>query len=201
MAVREVLKMGHPVLRIKAEPIPREEILTREFKELIQDMFETMEAEEGIGIAAPQIGVSKQVAIVGVPKDNPRYPDTDQGQDQDQDEDEDPFDILVVINPTVTVVDETKSGFWEGCLSVPGLRGYVERPKVIKVEYTDLEGQAQVMEAKGFAATVFQHELDHLDGVLYVDRVEDKTKLAFIEEFMEYHDDNDDIYEGEGSEE
>lgn len=184
MAVREVLKMGNPALRIKAKPVTPDEIKGQEFKELIQDMFETMEAEDGIGIAAPQIGVSKQVAIVGIPKDNPRYPDA-----PEEDEDENPFDILIVINPTITVVDETKSGFWEGCLSVPGLRGYVERPKVIKVEFTDLEGLNQVVEAKGFAATVFQHELDHLDGVLYVDRVEDKTKLAYIEEYMEFHDD------------
>lgn len=186
MAVREVLKMGHPTLRVKASPIPKEEILSQEFKELVADMFETMEAEDGIGIAAPQIGVSKQVAIVGVPKDNPRYPDAP----QDEDEDEFDFDILVVINPTITVVDDTKSGFWEGCLSVPGLRGYVERPSKIKVEFTDMEGNPQVKVVSGFAATVFQHELDHLDGVLYVDRVEDKTKLSFIDEYLEFHDDS-----------
>lgn len=185
MAVREVLKMGHPTLRVKAQPISQEEILSTEFKELVADMFETMEAEDGIGIAAPQIGVSKQVAIVGVPKDNPRYPEV---------EEEDPevdFDILVVINPTITVIDATKSGFWEGCLSVPGLRGYVERPSKIKVEFTDMEGKPQVQEVSGFAATVFQHELDHLDGVLYVDHVEDKTKLAFIDEYLEFHDDQE----------
>lgn len=185
MAVREVLKMGHPTLRVKAQPISQKEILSTEFKELVADMFETMEAEDGIGIAAPQIGVSKQVAIVGVPKDNPRYPEV---------EEEDPevdFDILVVINPTITVIDDTKSGFWEGCLSVPGLRGYVERPSKIKVEFTDMEGNTQVQEASGFAATVFQHELDHLDGVLYVDHVEDKTKLAFIDEYLEFHDDQE----------
>jgi peptide deformylase len=186
MAVREVLKMGHPTLRVKANPIPLEEIQSREFRNLIQDMFETMEKEEGIGIAAPQIGISKQVAIVGVPKDNPRYPETPESEEDDD------FDILVVINPKVTVMDETPSGFWEGCLSVPGLRGYVERPSKIKVEFTDLEGEAQVMEVSGFGATVFQHELDHLDGVLYVDRVSDITKLSYMEEYLEFHDDLDD---------
>lgn len=184
MAVREVLKMGHPTLRVKAEPISKEEINSAEFKQLVADMFETMEAEDGIGIAAPQIGVSKQVAIVGVPKENPRYPEVEE-EEEDLD-----FDILVVINPTITVVDDTKSGFWEGCLSVPGLRGYVERPSKIKVDFTDMEGNPQSQEVSGFAATVFQHELDHLDGVLYVDRVVDKTKLAFIDEYLEYHDED-----------
>lgn len=183
MAVREVLKMGHPTLRVKAEPIPVEELKSKDFKDLIADMLETMEEEEGIGIAAPQIGVSKQVAIVGVPKENPRYPDLPEDEEPEVD-----FDILVVINPTITVLDDTPSGFWEGCLSVPGLRGYVERPSKIKVDYTDIHGEKQVIEASGFAATVFQHELDHLDGVLYVDRVEDKTKLAFMDEYMEFHD-------------
>lgn len=182
MAVKEVIRMGHPTLRVKASPVPVEEIQTHEFKSLIQDMFETMEAEDGIGIAAPQIGISKQVAIVGVPKDNPRYPDVE------IDDEEDDFEILVVINPKITVIDDEKMGFWEGCLSVPGLRGYVERPKKIKVEFLDLEGNQQVVEAQGFAATVFQHEIDHLEGVLYVDRVEDKTKLSFIEEYVKYID-------------
>lgn len=185
MAVREVLRMGHPTLRVKAQDVSLEELQSPEFKQLIQDMFETMEEEEGIGIAAPQIGVSKKVAIVGIPKENPRYPEM-----EDQ-EDEDPFEILVVVNPKITVTDESKSGFWEGCLSVPGLRGYVERPKAISVDYIDLEGNAKTIEASGFAATVFQHELDHLDGVLYIDRIEDKTKISFIEEYMEFIEDEE----------
>ena len=186
MAVREVIKMGHPTLRVKATPVDPEEIQTPEFKQLVADMFETMEAEDGIGIAAPQIGISKQVAIVGIPKDNPRYPEVETDEDEEPD-----FDILVVINPTVTVIDEAKSGFWEGCLSVPGLRGYVERPSKIKVDFTDMDGKQHSKEVDGFAATVFQHELDHLDGILYVDRVEDKTKLAFIDEYLEFHDDEE----------
>lgn len=180
MAVKEVIKMGHPTLRVKAQPVPVEEIQTESFQNLIQDMFDTMEAEDGIGIAAPQIGVSKSVAIVGVPKDNPRYPDVE------EDEDDFGFDILVVINPKITVIDDEKMGFWEGCLSVPGLRGYVERPKKIKVNFLDMEAKEQTMEISGFGATVFQHEIDHLDGVLYVDRVEDKTKLAFIDEYLKF---------------
>jgi peptide deformylase len=184
MAVREVLKMGHPTLRVKSIPVDPKEIHSQEFKELIQDMFETMDAEDGIGIAAPQIGVNKQVAIIGVPKENPRYPDSEpESEDDDSD-----FDIVVVINPKITVTDPTLRGFWEGCLSVPGLRGHVERPSGIKVEFLDIDGNPQVIETNSFAATVFQHEIDHLEGILYVDRVSDKSKLAFMDEYLEYHD-------------
>ncbi len=192
MAVREVLKMGHPTLRVKAELISQEELQSPDFKQLIQDMFETMEEEQGIGIAAPQVGISKQVAIVGIPNENPRYPELEE-ESKNSDE-EDDFTILVVVNPKVTITDPETSGFWEGCLSVPGLKGYVERPKAIRVDYTDLEGKPQSIDADGFAATVFQHELDHLDGVLYVDKIADKTKLSFMDEYLEF-------IENEGAEE
>lgn len=186
MAIREVIRMGHPTLRLKAKEVSLEEIQTPEFKALVQDMFDTMAEEEGIGIAAPQINVSKQVAIVGIPHDNPRYPDA-----PEEDEDDPGFDVMVVINPKITVTNEEKSGFWEGCLSVPGLRGYVERPKGVKVDFIDIHGEAQTIELNGFGATVMQHELDHLEGVLYVDHVKDITKLSYIEEYMEFHDDED----------
>ncbi len=194
MAIKEVLKMGNPTLRVKCSPVDPKEIHTPEFKQLIQDMFDTMNEEEGIGIAAPQIGVAKQVAIIGVPKDNPRYPDVENEEakedHEDQEVEEDDFEIIVVVNPKITVTDPKIRGFWEGCLSVPGLRGYVERPSGVKVEYLDLEGAPQVIETSSFAATVFQHEIDHLDGVLYVDRVTDKTKLAFIDEYLDYHEES-----------
>ncbi len=195
MAVREVLKMGNPTLRVKCDPVDPSELNTPEFKQLIQDMFETMNEEEGIVIAAPQIGVSKQVAIIGVPKENPRYPDLDENEGEEGEEEgesEDDFDIIVVVNPKITVTDPTLRGFWEGCLSVPGLRGHVERPSGIRVEFLDLDGKPQVIETNSFAATVFQHEIDHLDGILYVDRVTDKTKLAFIDEYLDYHEDSED---------
>ncbi|MBC96935.1 MAG: peptide deformylase [Halobacteriovoraceae bacterium] len=188
MAVKEVLKMGNPTLRVKSEPVDPSEISTPEFKQLIQDMFETMDAEDGIGIAAPQIGVNKQVAIIGVPKENPRYQDLEDADQNDEDDEAEGFEIVVVINPKITVTDPTLRGFWEGCLSVPGLRGFVERPSGVRVDFLDLEGKAQTIETTSFAATVFQHEIDHLEGILYVDRVEDKSKLSFIDEFMKYHD-------------
>jgi len=175
MAVKKVIRMGHPVLRQTAAPLTDEEIRSSETKDLVQDLLETMAAEDGIGIAAPQIGVSKQVALVGVPEDSERYPDADETP------------LYVVINPKIKFLDETPQGFWEGCLSVPGLRGYVERPRKIQVDFKNLEGEDQSLVLEDFDATVFQHELDHLFGVLYVDRIKDSKQLMYTEEFVEFY--------------
>ena len=94
--------------------------------------------------------------------------------------------LTVFVNPRIEVVDPEPAGYWEGCLSVPGLRGYVERPQFVRVTYQDLDGKSHVLELKGFLATVFQHEFDHLDGVLYIDRMNDSTKLVFDEEYVRY---------------
>ncbi len=174
MAIKKVLRMGHPILRLKAAPLGREEILSQETQQLFQDMLDTMKAEEGIGIAAPQIGVSKQVALIGIAKDNSRYPEAPE------------YDLLFVINPVIKVLDEQREGYWEGCLSVPGLRGFVERPRKIQVDFDDAEGESRSLVAEGFMATVFQHEIDHLAGTLYIDKVTDPTKLSYLEEFAEY---------------
>ena len=191
MAVKPVIRMGHPVLRETAKTLSDEEILSTETKLLVQDMLDTMEAEDGIGIAAPQIGVSKQIALVGVPADSERYPESEESP------------LYVVINPTIKVIDETPQGFWEGCLSVPGLRGYVERPRKVQVDFKNLEGKSESLVLEEFPATVFQHELDHLFGVLYVDRIKDSKELMFTEEFMEFHAPEEEEEEGspESSEE
>jgi peptide deformylase len=175
VAVKKVVRMGHPVLRELAAPLSKDEILSEETKSLVQDMFDTMEVEEGIGIAAPQIGVSKQVALVGVPADSERYPESEETP------------LYVVINPTIKIIDETPQGFWEGCLSVPGLRGYVERPKKIQVDFLNLKAEKVSLVLEDFPATVFQHELDHLFGKLYVDHIKDSKELMYTEEFMEFH--------------
>ncbi|MBK22470.1 MAG: peptide deformylase [Halobacteriovorax sp.] len=175
MAVKKVIRMGHPVLRQTAAPLTDEEIGSPETKELVQDLLDTMAAEDGIGIAAPQIGISKQVALVGVPEDSERYPDAEETP------------LYVVINPKIKFLDETPQGFWEGCLSVPGLRGYVERPRKIQVDFKNLEGEEQTLVLEDFDATVFQHELDHLFGVLYVDRIKDSKQLMYTEEFVEFY--------------
>ena len=168
--------MGHPLLRLKAAPLSLEEILSEETKSLIQDMESTMKESEGIGIAAPQIGVSKQVALVGIEKENSRYPNIPE------------YNLITIINPGIKVLDKKLQGHWEGCLSVPGLRGFVERPRKVKVTFQNIKGEACSIIAEDFMAAVFQHEIDHLFGKLYVDRIKNSKKLSYIEEFEEFID-------------
>jgi peptide deformylase len=175
MAIRKIARMGHPVLRERTREVTRDEISSPEMKRLVRDMIETMHEYGGVGLAAPQVHESVRLALIEFEEDSGRY-QNDQGQP-----------LLVIFNARVKVLDPTPSGFWEGCLSVPGLRGYVERPSKIEVSYLDEKGKAKTLVAEGFLATVFQHELDHLDGVLYVDKVTDKTKFAFSEEYARYH--------------
>ena len=185
MAIRQILKMGHPFLRKPTALVSPLELGGQALQSTIDDMFDTMESKRGIGIAAPQIGVGKQLAIIDAPdEDHARYPKTGTAQQEGQPSVSFP---LVVINPMITVIDQRTEGYWEGCLSVPTLRGYVERPKEIAVKFLDLQGIQQEIVVKGFMATVFQHELDHLKGILFVDCIVDKSKLAFIEEYKKYH--------------
>ena len=174
MAARKVIRMGHPTLRKVAEPVLISELKTPEFKELLIDMYDTMKVEGGIGIAAPQIDVSKQVTLIELPENNERYGDLGGTP------------LMVIINPVMTYLTQEHQGFWEGCLSVPGLRGYVERPKNIKVDYINEHGEPKTIVADDFLATVFQHELDHLFGKLYIDRITDTTKITYNEEFSEF---------------
>jgi peptide deformylase len=168
--------MGHPVLRQKARPLKPSEIQSEEIKRLIADMIETMHEYGGIGLAAPQVHEPIQLALVEYEEENERYPDKGQKQP-----------LCVVINPRITVLDEKEQGFWEGCLSVPELRGFVDRPRKVQIDFLDETGKARKIVAEDFLATVFQHELDHLDGKLFVDRMKDMSKLSFIEEYGRYH--------------
>jgi peptide deformylase len=175
MAIRKVARLGHPVLRQVARDLSRAEILSDETKRLVVDMVETMREYSGVGLAAPQVHESVRLAVIEVEALGERYKvDTAQP-------------LIVFFNAKVTVLDPAVHGFWEGCLSVPGMRGYVERPRKIKVDYLDQNAQPQSMIAEDFVATVFQHELDHLDGVLYVDKLADKNRYAFVEEYQRYH--------------
>jgi peptide deformylase len=174
MAIRKVARMGHPVLQKPARRVSRDEIATPAFARLLADMRDTMEEYGGIGLAAPQIHESVQVAIIGFDEGNERYPDQDAQE------------LKIFINPEITVLDETLQGFWEGCLSVPGLRGFVERPRKVQVDYLDEKGAKKRFVAEDFLATVVQHELDHLFGTLYVERISDRKKLMFQEEFDKY---------------
>jgi peptide deformylase len=164
MAVREILKMGDPRLLRVAPPVTAFD--TPELHALVADMFDTMAAAQGAGLAAPQIGVDLQLVIFGFTK-NERYPDRE------------PVPRTVLLNPVVTPLDERIVEGWEGCLSVPGLRGRV--PRHARVRYTgfDLQGRPIEREAEGFHAVVVQHECDHLIGRLYPTRMTDLTQLGY----------------------
>jgi len=169
MAVRPLLRIGDPRLREISQPV--EEFDTPELHGLVADMFDTMAAADGAGLAAPQIGALKRVMIFGVEL-NPRYPDAE------------PVPTTVLVNPEWTVIDNTEISGWEGCLSVPGMRGYVPRHSAVRYRGYDQFGDAIVREADGFHAVVFQHEFDHLEGVLYPDRIVDHSKFGFEEELI-----------------
>ncbi|MFD0912975.1 peptide deformylase [Methylophilus luteus] len=164
MAIKPVLRMGDPVLYQVAEKVT--EFDTPELHALIQDMYDTMSAMNGAGIAAPQIGVSLQVVMFGVGK-NPRYPDAE----------EVPFTVL--INPELTPLDDEQEDGWEGCLSVPGMRGLVPRYQSLNYRGFDPQGNVIDRTASGFHARVVQHECDHLFGVLYPMRIRDMSKFGF----------------------
>ncbi len=167
--------MGHPLLREVARPLTADEIASDSIARLTRDMIDTLHDYGGIGLAAPQVGESIRLAIIAIEGDGSRYGDIPE------------MPLTVFINPEITVLDSgAVAGFWEGCLSAPGLRGFVERPQHVRVDYLDAAGSEQSMTLEGFLATVFQHEFDHLDGRLYIDRMTDTRLLAFESEFMRY---------------
>lgn len=174
MAVRKIIRMGHPTLRRVARPLNRTELRSEAVQRLIVDMIETLHDYGGIGLAAPQINESVRLAIIEIDGGPSRYGEIPR------------LPLTIFANPEIEIVDSTPAGYWEGCLSVPGLRGFVERPQHIRVHAYDQRGQSMDMELTGFLATVFQHEFDHLDGRLYVDHIKDMHKLVFEEELNRY---------------
>lgn len=150
MAVKKILRMGNPLLRERSASLSLDEIRSEQTKVLMQDLLDTMNEYQGVGIAAPQIGVMKRAAWVGIEEDNSRYPDASK------------IDLVAVFNPIIRVLDETPQVNWEGCLSVPGLRGEVVRPLAVEVEYFDQDACRQIIKAEGFPAAVFQHEISTL---------------------------------------
>jgi peptide deformylase len=167
MAIHPVLRMGHPLLNQRASEVTA--FNTSELDQLIADMLATMRAEDGAGLAAPQIGVSRRVVVFGF-ETNPRYREAP------------PVPLTVLINPEIKPLDDTLEEGWEGCLSVPGLRGVVPRYKHIAYSGFDASGEPLRVEAEGFHARVVQHECDHLDGILYPQRVRDFSRFGFIDE-------------------
>ena len=169
MAVRSVLKMGNPLLLQRSEEV--KEFGTPELDALIGDLFDTMAAESGAGLAAPQIGVLKRVVIFGVAR-NPRYPDVEE------------VPTTVLINPVIQPIGRQMEEDWEGCLSVPGLRGLV--PRYVEIRYSGFteKGKRIEREVSGFHARVVQHECDHLDGILYPRRIRDLRMFGFEQELF-----------------
>jgi peptide deformylase len=168
MAVRAVLKMGEPLLRAVAAPVTQ---FDAQLTALITDMDDTMRALNGAGIAAPQIGVSARVVIFEL-KDNPRYPHLT------------PVPYTVLVNPVLTLIGTEQDEGWEGCLSVPGMRGLVSRYRQLRYRGVDQHGRAIDRQVSGFHARVVQHEVDHLDGILYPMRMTDMSQFGFAEELF-----------------
>lgn len=166
MAVRKILKMGDPRLLRTAQRVSTDMLGSSEFKQLIADMFDTMQAYDGIGLAAPQIGVDLQLVIFGF-EHNERYPGRP------------PVPQTILINPVITPLDDEQEEGWEGCLSLPGLVGTVPRWKRIRYEGIDPDGNSIVREVDDFHARMVQHECDHLFGTLYPMRINDFTRFGF----------------------
>ncbi len=173
MAILKVSRLGHPVLRRVAEVVPPEVIAQPEFQQFIDDMIETMHEYDGVGLAAPQVHVSQQVAVLEVTK-HPRYPDAPS------------VPLTVLINPRVTVLSEETVDGWEGCLSIPEMRGAVPRYRELRVEAVDRNGQPLDFIAKDFHARVVQHENDHLQGKVYLDRMPSLETLTHLTEWQRY---------------
>ena len=177
MSRREIVELGDPVLREPAREVTPEELRGDAVQKLIDDMIETMRAANGAGLAANQVGETVRIAVVEVRPDNPRYPYKP------------PVPLTVIVNPVIEPLDDEVEQINEGCLSVPNLRGEVPRHLNIRVRYTDREGQEHDEVRRGLSAGTFQHELDHLDGTLFVDRVTDPATLSTWEQFERFHRD------------
>jgi peptide deformylase len=175
MSIRKIAQMGEPVLRRKTTPVSPSDLATPEFQRLIDDMIDTMRDADGAGIAAPQVYESLRVCVMEL-ANNPRYPNLD------------PIPLTVLVNPVVTPLvaadfsDQDAIVMYEGCLSVQGIRGRVRRPRSVSVQGLDREGRELSFVYEGVRAAVVQHETDHLDGVLFVDRA-DPRSLTFLREY------------------
>jgi peptide deformylase len=173
MAILKVARLGHPVLREVALPVDPRAIHTPQVQRFIDDMIETMREHDGAGLAANQVHTLQQIAVIEV-LGNPRYPDVPA------------VPLMVLINPIVTPLTDDMEEGWEGCLSVPDMRGMVPRHTAVRLQCLDREGQAIDLVAKDFFARVCQHETDHLNGIVYLDRMRSLATLAHIAEWNKH---------------
>jgi len=169
MSILKIARMGHPVLRTRARRVDPAEITTPAFQKLIDDMMQTMSEYHGIGLAAPQVHETVRVVIVGV----------EQGEDK-------PLHVFPVVNPEITPVGSATEEDWEGCLSLPDLRGRVPRHARVRLRGLDRAGDKIDVSLRDFPARVAQHEVDHLDGILFVDRMQSLQSLSFLEEYSRH---------------
>lgn len=175
MSVRPILEVGHPALRERAREISRDEVRSPRVQRLIDEMIDTVRAAGGAGLAANQVNELVRVAVVEVREGNPRYPYKPE------------IPLTVMVNPTLEPIGGEKAEINEGCLSVPDLRGVVPRFVAVRVRYLDREGSERTEIRRGLAAGTFQHEVDHLDGVLFLDRVRDPATFSTWEQFDRHH--------------
>ncbi len=175
MAILDIVRIGEPVLRAVAQPVDEAELAAPGFQRFLDDLVETMRAAHGAGLAAPQVGISRRVFCVEVHA-NPRYPYKPD------------LDLRVLVNPEVRALSGETFASYEGCLSVPDLRGLLQRHAEVEVTYLDRVGTPVREEIRGLSAGTFQHEQDHLDGVLFVDRVEDPRTLTTWDGFRRWHE-------------
>ena len=173
MSILKVARLGNPVLRITTEQVSQDELRSASTQKFIDDMIVTMKEYDGVGLAANQVHTSSAIAVLEV-ADNPRYPDKPK------------VPLTVLVNPTIEPLTAETEDDWEGCLSIPDLRGKVPRCKTIRVQAWNREGKALDFVANGFHARVIQHEWDHLNGKVYLDRMRDLTTLAFLTEYSRY---------------
>jgi peptide deformylase len=176
MAILKVSRLGHPVIRTPCEAVPKESIASAETQRFIDDMIDTMREYDGVGLAAPQVHVSKQIAVIEV-SDNRRYPG------------EGPIPLTVLINPKILNASKKQLVDWEGCLSVNELRGQVPRAESLEVEAFNRKGEKVRLSARGFFARVIQHECDHLQGKVFLDRMPDLSTLTHLNELVRYWQD------------
>ncbi len=172
MSILKVARIGHPVVRATARAVEPADIAKPEFQKLIDDMIETMREYEGVGLAAPQIHVSLRLAVLQVEASDERARDA--------------VPLTVLINPKITPLGKQAVVGWEGCLSIPELRGEVPRLKKLRLDALDRQGAPFQVEAENFHARVIQHECDHLDGGVYLDRMKDMRSLGFLPEFERF---------------
>ena len=173
MAILKVARLGHPALRKVAAPVPVSEIRLPETQRLIDDMIETMREHNGAGLSATQVHTLKQIAVIEV-LSNPRYPDAPQ------------IPLTVIVNPIVTPLTDAAEEGWEGCLSIPDMRGMVPRHTEVRLQACDRAGGPMDLIAKDFFARVIQHESDHLNGIVYLDRMKNLDTLTHLAEWSKY---------------